>query len=213
MIPKVIYQVSIGLNHEIPPVQEVVNTMRTLNPDYGYKLFTHESELDNFVHEHYSGSIVECYDKLNILVAKTDLWRYLYLYVHGGVYLDMDSALVKPLSTMIDDSDEAVVTKESILDLYVQWALVFNKGHPILKRVIELIVDNIQTNRFPNDIHKMTGPTVFTQAVNETDPSTFKEFGRDYDGVFTFSFPGCEYLFRGVKKWTQLQREVPLLKC
>jgi len=58
----------------------------------------------------------------------------------------------------------------------------------------------------------MTGPTVFTQAVNETDPSTFKEFGRDYDGVFTFSFPGCEYLFRGVKKWTQLQREIPVLK-
>ena len=212
MIPKVIYQVSIGLHHDAQPVQYAVSLMRNLNPDYEYKLFTRESELDDFVHENYTGDIVECYDKLNILVAKTDFWRYLYLFKHGGVYLDMDSAIVQPLSRMIRDEDTAVVTKESILDLYVQWALVFDKGHPILERVINLIVDNIKRNAFPNDIHKMTGPTVFTQAIRETDPTTFREFGRDYNDVFRFSYPGCHLLFQGVKKWTQLEREMPLLK-
>ena len=33
-------------------------------------------------------------------------------------------------------------------------------------KTIELVVDNIKNNRYPHDIHKMTGPTVFTRAVN-----------------------------------------------
>ena len=35
---------------------------------------------------------------------------------------------------------------------------MFNKEHPILKNVIDLIVDNIEKNSYPNDILNMTGP-------------------------------------------------------
>ena len=45
--------------------------------------------------------------------------------------------------------------------------LFFDKGHPFLKRTIEVVLDNIKKNKYPNNIHKMTGPGAYTQAINE----------------------------------------------
>ena len=89
-----------------------------------------------------------------------DFWRYLALYKYGGVYLDMDSSIEKPLDDLIKPEDEAIITAEGNSGLYVQWALIFSKGHPILKKTIDLVVTNIKNNNHPNDIHKMTGPNV-----------------------------------------------------
>ena len=88
--------------------------------------------MDNFVNDHFKGEIAECYNKLNIIVAKVDLWRYLILYKYGGVYLDMDSSIEKPLDELIQENDAAIITVEGNQNLYVQWALIFSKQHPIL---------------------------------------------------------------------------------
>ena len=74
---------------------------------------------------------------------------------------------------LINYNDKAIITAEGNPDLYVQWALIFSKNHPILKRTIELICNNINNNIFPNDIHKMTGPTVFSKAINEIHLESF----------------------------------------
>lgn len=236
MIPKIIYQVSIGLNHTHELIQKQIEKTKVLNKNYDYKLITTENEMDDFVNENYKGEIADCYNMLNILVAKVDFWRYLILYKYGGIYLDMDSSINLPLDNLIRDDDESIITAESILELYVQWALIFNKNHPILKKTIELIVDNIKKNKFPNDIHKMTGPTVYTNAINTIHSQlfnnninhklinvytdiTFKSncisyrlYNRDYGNYFSFNYPESYILFIGKKKWTQQQREIPLLR-
>jgi len=162
MIPKHIYQ-SWSTTNLHPSVQMQIDHMKALNPEYQYHLFTHEM-MDNFVHQHFPGEITECYDRLTIIATKVDFWRYLLLYLQGGVYVNMDSAILRPLGELIRDEDEAIISVENN-PFFCQWALIFNKGHPILKKTIEFIVRNIQTNRYPNDIHKMTGPCVFTEAV------------------------------------------------
>ena len=237
MITKIIYQVSIGLNHSHPTIQQQIQKTKDLNPTYEYRLLTEENDMDEFVKANFQGRICDAYQILNILVAKVDFWRYLMLYKCGGVYLDMDSSVDKPLDDLIKPEDDAIITAESIQPLFVQWALIFNKNHPILKKVIEMIVTNIETNAYPNDIHKMTGPTVFTKAVQmvhlslhdellfvhqkitkDTDISyntngiSYRIYGLDYSGHFSFVFPGSDLLFVGKEKWTQQQRVIPILK-
>ena len=90
--------------------------------------------MDKFVNDNFKGEIADCYNKLNIIVAKVDFWRYLVLYKYGGVYLDMDSSIERPLHELINDEDEAIITAEGNPHLYVQWALIFSKHHPILKK-------------------------------------------------------------------------------
>lgn len=107
-----------------------IDIFKNANPDYLYHLYD-DDDMDNFVNHHYNGEIAECYNKLNIIVAKVDFWRYLVLYKYGGIYLDMDSTIENPLDELIRSYDEAIITAEGNPNLYVQWALIFSKGHPI----------------------------------------------------------------------------------
>jgi len=192
-----------------PLVQRKIDFYKKNNPEYSYNLYD-DNDMDIFVNEHFKGEIAECYNKLNIIVAKVDFWRYLVLYKYGGVYLDMDSSIEKPLDELIKCNDQAIITAEGYLDFYVQWALIFSKGHPILKKTIDLVVTNIKNNSHPNDIHKMTGPSVYTKAINEvhmelfnnkinhsqinkftdveykSDTISYRLYSIDYNGYFCF---------------------------
>lgn len=218
-----------------PSIQEKIDIFKNANPDYLYHLYD-DDDMDNFVNHHYNGEIAECYNKLNIIVAKVDFWRYLVLYKYGGIYLDMDSTIEKPLDELIRSYDEAIITAEGNLNLYVQWALLFSKGHPILKKTIDLIVHNIKNNSYPNNIIKMTGPYVYSEAIrsihnelfnkelnhNTIDKYTDNEYksnnisyrlyGIDYNHYFCYKHDKTYLLYNNKKNWRQEQREISLLK-
>ena len=232
-IPKILYQ-TWDTNMFPKDVKQRFIDMKKYYKGYEYRFFLDE-DMDNFVKENYPGEIWECYSKLNIIVAKADFWRYLILYKCGGIYLDMDSSINRPLDELINEDDDAIITAEGNPDLFVQWALMFKAGHPILKIVIELVVDNIKNNKYPNDIHKMTGPSVFTQAIQivhanihserinhanikqgtdityDKNDVKYRIFGIDYDGFLSCKISECFSLFAGRKKWHQIQHITPLL--
>ena len=234
MIEKNIFQ-SWHTTNLNPLVQHQIDFFKNLNPEYKYNLYT-DDDMDNFVNEHFPGVISECYNKLNIIVAKVDLWRYLVLYKYGGVYLDMDSGITKPLNTLITNDDEAIITAEGNPNMYVQWGLIFSKQHPILKKTIELVCDNIITNAYPNDIHKMTGPAVYSRAINEVHREVFNKtinhaginkntdityksnnisyrlYGIDYNNYFSFKHCFAHLLFNGKIHWRQEEKMKNLLK-
>ncbi len=219
-----------------PLLQNKIDCFKNLNPDYSYNLYD-DNDMDNFVNEHFNGEIAECYNKLNIIVAKVDFWRYLVLYKYGGVYLDMDSNIEKPLDELIRSTDEAIITAEGNPDLYVQWALIFSKGHPILKKTIDLIISNIKNNSYPNDIHKMTGPSVYTKAINaihmeifnneiinhnkitrftnieyKSNNISYRLYGIDYNYYFCCNHDLTHLLYINKKHWREEEKEKNLLK-
>ncbi len=215
-------------------LQRKIDSIKRKNPGYHHKIYTDE-EIDSFVEKHYPGEINTCYKRLNIIVAKVDFWRYLILYKLGGVYLDFDSSIEGSLDSLIQEKDEAIITAENNPELYVQWALIFKKKHPILKRTIELIVENIKQNKYPNDIHKMTGPSVYSKAINEIHQESFKEklahntiskttdktyqqhdfsyrlYGIDYGKYFRFKHSKSHLLDKAKKHWRVEQQEKNLL--
>ena len=233
MIPKKIYQS--WYTTQLPSrIAQRINSVKKLNPDYVHKIYT-DAEIDTFVNSNFDGEIKKCYNRLNIIVAKVDFWRYLVLYKYGGVYLDMDSTILKPLKALIRDEDEAIITAEANPDLYVQWALIFKKGHPILERTIEMVIKNIRGNVYPNDIHKMTGPSVYSNAINEihrerykcdiahrdihkkTDITYFSKlfsyrlYGVDYYPYFKFKYRGAKLLYANKARWREEQKVKQLL--
>ena len=233
MIEKNIFQ-SWHTKHLHPLVQQKINSFKEFNSDYTYYLYD-DNDMDDFVNQHFIGEISECYNKLNIIVAKVDFWRYLVLYKYGGIYLDMDSSIDKPLNELIKHDDQAIITAEGNSNLYVQWSLIFSKEHPILKKTIELICNNIKNNRYPNNIHKMTGPTVYTEAINEihkelfnniinhkdikkdTDTTyrknniSYRLYGIDFSSYFTFKHNFNHLLYNNKKHWRQEEKEKSLL--
>jgi len=233
MIPKKIYQS--WYTTQFPKrVAQKINSMKKLNPEYEHKIYT-DAEIDAFVNSNFDGDIKKCYNRLNIIVAKVDFWRYLILYKQGGIYLDMDSTILRPLKKLIRDEDEAIITAEGNPDLYVQWALIFNKQHPILEKTIERVVKNIKQNAYPNDIHKMTGPSVYSNAINEiykeqyncnivhksinrkTDITytsktfSYRLYGVDYKPYFKFKYRSAKLLYANKNRWREEQKVKQLL--
>ena len=223
MIPKNIFQSWITKDLH-PEIQKKVDNIKSLNPEYNYQLYT-DSEIDEFVNTFYPGEVSECFNRLNIPVAKVDFWRYLVLYKYGGIYVDLDSSIDISLDELIQENDTAIITAETNPNTFVQWALIFDKEHPILNKVIELVLDNIQNNSYPNDILQMTGPQVYSKAImslhydlfgenlnfNNIDRNTditfskelisYRIYGIDYNNKFTFKFPESEYLYFEKEPW------------
>lgn len=71
-------------------------TLKTL-PDWDHRVCT-DKDCQKFVSSEFKQhpSIVKAFSLCNYGVMKADLWRYLVLYKHGGLYLDMKSTAVSP---------------------------------------------------------------------------------------------------------------------
>lgn len=187
-----------------------IKKMLKKNPGYEYHFYDDEKILKFFTEE-MPPEYLAAYKRLTIGAAKADFFRYAVLYKKGGIYLDIDSGVRSPFRKFIREDDEAIITNEGNPGLFAQWALIFNKEHPVLKRVLEIVLDNIQTHRYPHDVHATTGPTAYTQAVNsciaEYPDMPYRILGIDYDGHLQVKYKlGKFFLYKNkAEHWKKKQ--------
>ena len=55
-----------------------------------------------FIERHFSSDLVRSFDALPVGAHKADFFRYCYLFVRGGVYLDVKTQLVRPLQDIYE---------------------------------------------------------------------------------------------------------------
>lgn len=164
MIPKVIYQT--WYTKSVPEnIKNIIDNMMNINKDYQHKLFDDE-EMYEYILNNFDDRTVKAFGMLRVGAAKADLWRYLILYKEGGIYLDIDSSIYGNLDNLITNNDSAIITRENNPNKFVQWCLMFEPNHPILKICIDKCVDNIINKRY-NDILKLTGPDVYSESILE----------------------------------------------
>lgn len=163
-IPKVIYQTwkTKDLHENCIKIRD---NIQKLNPDYEMKLYDDE-DIDAFIKNNFDDYTYSCYSKLNVGAGKADFWRYCILYKNGGVYLDMDAVILRPLDELIEENDQCIITREGT-PVCNNWIMIFEKEHPILLKTINNCCYNI-TNKTSNDICYLTGPAgPFTLAVHQ----------------------------------------------
>jgi len=213
-IPRVIYQTFKTRN--LPYITRAfIWWMKRVNPGYQYEFYT-DQRIEDFLRAEYEPRIHAAYSRLAIGAAKGDFFRYTILYRKGGVYIDIDGAILKSLDQhIIKPTDEAIITREGNPGLFAQWALMFNRDHPILKKTIDKMVDNIENNRYPQDVHLTTGPTVFTAAVNEymaeNGSVPYRIFGVDYDGILIPKHFLNRWMYYQHEHWMKTQKKRSLL--
>lgn len=216
-IPKVIYQTF--KSNDIPWLTRFyIKLFLRKNKGYRYEFYD-DARIDEFIRTSFDPRIYQAYSRLQIGAAKADFFRYAILLKNGGIYLDMDSDILVSLDKHLLDSDTAVITREkNHQNLFAQWALVYDKGHPFLERTIDYAVENIEKNAFPHDVHAMTGPTVYTRAINDVlaeNPQTAHRIVQDdYKGMMQFKYKlGKLLLYRDRSNhWKKLQIRVPVVR-
>jgi mannosyltransferase OCH1-like enzyme len=216
-IPKVIYQT--WYIKEFPEnIQNSINHMMNVNVGYKHELYD-DNDMLSFIEKNFDSTILDCYNSLRVGAAKADLWRYLILYNNGGIYLDVDSVIYGKLDNLLLDDDCSIISRENNFNKFVQWCLMFTPKHPILKTCIDSCVDNIRNKRY-NDILKLTGPVVYSDAIrkhfqdhniysrtdedinsNKTKTKT-RIHSYDYGGYAFFEHPNKSELYDNKPHWT-----------
>jgi mannosyltransferase OCH1-like enzyme len=193
-----------------------ISRLKKRNPEYSYEFYD-DQRVEKFILEEFGEEVFRLYRKINIGAAKADFFRYAVLLKKGGVYIDIDSSIKGKLDDFIQPDDSAIISSEKNPGLYVQWALVFEAGHPFLKKTLELVCENIKSNSYPHDVHQMTGPSVYTKAIEhalkENPHIKYRLLGIDYNGHLKFKYLFSKFsLYNKGEHWKKLQLTRPVLR-
>jgi FkbM family methyltransferase len=169
-IPKKIYQTWETKDLD-PEFQAIVDKWKINNPEYEYQLFD-KYEREDFIKNFFNNDVFDAYNMIIPGANKTDLWRYCYLYIHGGVYVDIDSLCIGHLDDYILNNMEFVVP----IDLNVNLSegnhnlacgfIASVQNHPILLDCIKRIVYNVKNNILVLSALDFTGPGLLGRSVN-----------------------------------------------
>lgn len=189
-IPKMLYQTS--QHRELPKaIQENVEAMKAMNPEYGYRFFD-DADMVEFIESNYGARVLASFRRINPKygAARADLFRYLLIYKHGGVYLDIKSSFARPLRDIVAPNDRFVLSHWRNWDEgdfdgwgihadlkkipggeFQQCHIIATAGHPFLKAVIESVLRNIDCyNPVLHSVgslgvFRVTGPIAYTLAI------------------------------------------------
>ena len=111
-IPKLIIQTSI-----LKPASYIVNMINNKSSGWTYNHFNDE-EIIKYINENPIPEFNNSVDVFNSFEKgqhKSDFFRYYYLYLNGGVYIDSDAMLEKNIEDFIDENCEFFTVKSAIL--------------------------------------------------------------------------------------------------
>ena len=157
-------------------MKKAMKKIKSHAPSASYTFYD-ENTRRKYIERYYPRAI----DAYNLLIPhayKADLFRYIRLFVHGGIYFDSGfepyNKNFKIFEHLIHSDDDLVLTndlKTSGGGLY-QGFLCSKPKNPVLHNTIELCIDNIINKRYfkehPNGDLKTTGPLAFRQAYKQT---------------------------------------------
>ena len=167
MIPKIIHKVIIVDGDAIPPLPdkmvEAIDSFKVHNPTYQHKLYSGKDCIA-YIRKYFDDRILNCFLKLKPYSYRADLFRYLVLYNEGGWYSDSKQVCYNNFD--IFDKDFVVS-----LDAHINPNCLFTafigsvRGHPILKKTIDIVLFNIEHEHYGLNCLYVTGPGVFMQGA------------------------------------------------
>jgi mannosyltransferase OCH1-like enzyme len=135
-------------------------------PDWKYVLMTDKDNRD-FVVKHFP-SFVECYDNFEHPIQRADAIRYMWLYVNGGLYMDLDIQLVKPIDELFYvDKDIYVVRSGNIGSVYTNAFMAAKPKQKIFLKCLEAMKKGSPIWAWGKHLKVMTstGPLMFSRVV------------------------------------------------
>lgn len=163
MIPKRIHQIWVGPNPIPAKSLAFIQHIKELHPDYEYRIWTDKDITpDNFTNYEYILAT-------NIYAQKADIMRYEILYRHGGIYLDIDMQVLKPLDALLTNN-LIVCNEDSNISKYMTNAFIAscplnsNLGNCVLHiRDQAALLNNSST------VSQVTGPWFFRKCITLDD--------------------------------------------
>jgi len=191
-IPRQLWQSARDPDNLPPHLAGSVARLRSRNPGWAHRMFSDASQRA-FLAGVCSERFMAAYDAIHpeFGPARSDLFRYVVIYLHGGAWFDLKSGTRDPLDAVLRPDDMFLLAQwdpgpggkpprsrlHASLDHvpggeYQQWFVIAAPGHPFLAAVIERALDGIERydpfvhGRGKKGVLELTGPCAFTLAIH-----------------------------------------------
>ena len=163
-IPKILFQTN--KKDQVPKdMRRAMQSLIDMNPEYTYHYFS-DSAIRPFIQKYFpTGDVLRAFDALIPGAFRSDLFRYCFLYIHGGVYLDADVLAVLPLSELLGSEDEFVSAEDSGNGWVHNALLGAAPRNPIIKVALDTAVDRITRCDYGRNPLSVTGPMLLRDVV------------------------------------------------
>lgn len=173
-IPKIIMQT--WKNTEVPDHWKPSKTaIEKLMPDWEYVLMT-DDDNKNFCEQHFP-DFLPYYEQFEYGIMRADAIRCMWLYVKGGLYLDLDIELVKPVDELFYEDHEIYVVKSGNFSNYYTNAFMASKpGAQFWLRCIDAMKAPYSLWQIGKHLKVMgtTGPLMVSKVIYEAFPDKYE---------------------------------------
>lgn len=167
-IPKIIMQT--WKNRDIPEKWKTSpESIKKYMPDWEYVLMTDEDNR-NFVRKHFP-DFLPYYDNFKHDIQRADAIRYMWLYVNGGIYMDLDYEMRYPLDKLFTGDSEVFLVSSGNIGSYVTNSFMASK--PKCKLWLEMIEAMKQKPSWYYigkhiEVMNTTGPVMLTHVIKKS---------------------------------------------
>lgn len=164
-VPRIIWQTWVRSTNVPERMVQAAFTWIVRNPEYEYR-FLDDAAQAAYVEAWPEPKVREAYKSPLLYGAgRSDLWRLLAIYDHGGVYMDIDTEALVPMREILHPEDEAVSGYHSGAhgggDFH-QWGLIFKAKHPFIRATIDEAVEEILHHKA-----RLAGPDVLHNGMQK----------------------------------------------
>lgn len=198
-IPRILWQTNFTDRCSMPVWCNYLHNRR-LSDDFEHRYISTEERAE-YVAKFAPPHVASAYSRLADGAAQADLWRLVTLYREGGVYLDIDAALIRPLSTILAGRDAVYLWDRKRFSNYFMATV---PGNPIFAQFIDRIVDGIEHHheRRGRSVFYVTGPGALESVLDtQNDIEYLPRKSVALTGTFTDE--KYQYIDRPRSKWTR----------
>jgi mannosyltransferase OCH1-like enzyme len=214
--------------------------MQAQNPGWQFTVYD-DQDIEAFLNKAYGPAMSSVYRMLTKQygAARADFFRYLCVYWHGGIYLDLKSTTTKPFDEWLNPQDRFILSQwdngpqarysqwglhEALSHVrggeYQQWFLAASKGHVYLRAACERVIRNILS--YPSvpalygrpGVLAITGPIAFTLAIHpivSMHPHRWVDVERDGGLLYSFYEAEKDHFKLGHTHYSSLREPIVAL--
>ena len=167
-IPKIIMQT--WIDNDIPDKWKCSpKSIKKMMPDWEYVLMT-DKDNRKFVKKHFP-DFLKYYDGFPHNIQRADAIRYMWLYVNGGIYMDLDFEVLHPIDSLFTSDIDVYLVSSSNIGSYLTNSFMASKPG------CKLWLDCIEAMKKPLPFYcagkhlvvmNSTGPIMLTNVVTKS---------------------------------------------
>lgn len=119
-----------------------IREVARLNPEWDLHLFGDDEARAVIWSEERLRPLLPLLDAVSSGAVKADLWRYVALFLYGGVYVDLDSQFLVPLRELIP-RDVTMLGARMPDSIISQWAIAVRAKHPVMQIAAKQAFSNV----------------------------------------------------------------------